>query len=148
MKVKSDEWTPERSADAARRSYVLGSPQDPNYKKPIEYGPDATAVDKLFKPWVLIYDYEDDTKGWGHGKDIAYVQVTKDMFMVDPDYDHVVEPTEEGWKHLGLSDLVERNYKGWMFVDEPKPPKKPAIVRELDGGWLRWTFDGTDWKLG
>jgi len=145
-------WTAERSAAARARSYELGSPQDPNYKKPVDHGPDATAVDKLFKPWVLVYVYEDDTKGWGHGKDIAYVQVTKDMFMVDPrgpGYDHMVQPTEAGWKHLGFgSDLVERNYKGWSFVDEPEPPQKPAIVRELGGGWLRWTFDGTDWKLG
>ena len=131
-------------------SYEVGSPQDPNYKEPVDHGPDATAVDKLFKPWVLIYDHEDDTKGWGHGRDIAHVQVTKDMFMVDPrgpDYDHMVQPTEEGWKHLGIPKNY-RNYRGWSFVDEPEPPKKPTIVRLLDGGWLRWIYDGNEWKLG
>ena len=145
-------WTAERSAAARAESYELGSPQDPNYKEPVEYGPDATAVDKLFKPWVLVYAFEDDTKGWGHGKDIAYIQVTKDMFMVDPrgpDYDHMVQPTKVGWKLLGFgSNLAERNYKGWMFVDGPEPPKKPAPVLTLNGDLLRWTFDGTDWKLG
>ena len=119
----------------------------------------ATAVDRLFKPWVEVYTWEDN-------KTIAYVQVTKDMFMVDPrtkDRDpmiQMIQPTEAGWKHMGFfeHELARHTFpkegtrviyidspKRWMFVDEPE---KPPVVRTLDGDQLRWTFDGTDWKLG